>query len=60
MGDCIVSIVELEVEIAWLERDLSNAEMQQDNDPQVQQKTKQLNKLLEELEIAKTAELSNN
>ena len=60
MGDCIVSIVELEVEIAWLERDLTNAEMQQDNDPQGQQKTKQLNKLLEELEIAKTAELSNN
>ena len=60
MGDCIVSIVELEVEIAWLERDLTNAEMQQDNDPQVQQKTKQHNKLLEELEIAKTAELSNN
>ena len=60
MGDCIVSIVELEVEIAWLERDLTNAEMQQDNAPQVQQKTKQLNKLLEELEIAKTAELSNN
>ena len=60
MGDCIVSIVELEVEIAWLERDLTNAEMQQHNDPQVQQKTKQLNKLLEELEIAKTAELSNN
>ena len=60
MGDCIVSIVELEVEIAWLERDLTNAEMHQDNDPQVQQKTKQLNKLLEELEIAKTDELSNN
>ncbi len=59
MGDCIVSIVELEVEIAWLERDLTNAEMQQDNDPQIQQKSKQLNKLYEELEIAKTVESKN-
>tara|TARA_B100000519_G_scaffold144804_1_gene125654 strand:+ start:250 stop:414 length:165 start_codon:yes stop_codon:yes gene_type:complete len=54
-----VSIVELEVEIAWLERDLTNAEMQQDNDPQIQQKSKQLNKLYEELEIAKTVESKN-
>ena len=60
MGDCIVSIVELEVEIAWLERDLTNAEMQQDNDPQVQQKTKATQQTLGRTGNRKTAELSNN
>ena len=47
-----MSIVELEVEIAWLEKDLNNAE-QNDNPEMVKNLTKQLDKLYKELDEAK-------
>ena len=55
MGDCTMSIVELEVEIAWLEKDLNNAE-QNDNPEMVKNLTVQLEKLYEQLKTAKEKE----
>lgn len=50
-----MSIVELEVEIAWLEKDLNNAE-QDDNPEMVKNLNAQLNKLYEQLKVVKEKE----